>query len=248
MTRRKLVAGNWKMNSGPGSDDLRAIDEVANRATVDVALCPPATMIQQVHAIAPNVWIGGQDCHAAKSGAFTGWLSAEMVRNAGAAMVIVGHSERRAFAGETDGDVRGKAEAALRAGLLPIICVGESEQQRASGNHVATVLAQIDASLPAASDERVIVAYEPVWAIGTGRTATPDQAQQAHAFIRDQLTKLFSPEVSAKVRIQYGGSVKPNNAAELMSQADIDGALVGGASLDPRAFSDIVHAARAVHG
>ena len=242
MTRRKLVAGNWKMNSGPGSDDLRAIDEVANRATVDVALCPPATMIQQVHAIAPNVWIGGQDCHAAESGAFTGWLSAEMVRNAGAAMVIVGHSERRALAGETDGDVRGKAEAALRAGLLPIICVGESEQQRASGNHVATVLAQIDASVPAASDERVIVAYEPVWAIGTGKVATTGNIAEMHAAVRNRLRANHGAFGDA-IRILYGGSVKASNAGEIFAVEDVDGALVGGASLTATDFLPIVEAA-----
>ena len=242
MARRKLVAGNWKMNNGPDRDDLRAIDEAVGLAEIDVALCPPATLISQTHDAAPRLAIGGQDCHADEAGAFTGWLSAEMIRNAGAAMVIVGHSERRAYAGETDEDVRGKAEAAIRAGLIPIVCVGESEQQRESGSHLATVLAQVDASLPRESDERIVVAYEPVWAIGTGKVATTENIAEMHAAIRDRLRANHG--VAGKdIRILYGGSVKAANAAEIFAVEDVDGALVGGASLTAADFLPIVEAA-----
>ncbi len=241
--RRKLVAGNWKMNEPADMwAELKAIDEVAWTATVDVAVCPPAVHINWAHAVAPNVWMGAQDCHWQEAGAFTGWLSARMLRNAGASMVIVGHSERRAGACETDEQVRAKALAGLDAGLLPIICVGESEAERERGEHVARVVAQIDGSLPQASNENVIVAYEPVWAIGTGKTATPDDVAEMHAAIRTRLRANHGSHAE-QIRILYGGSVKPENAAELFAVPDVDGALVGGASLTARDFVPIIEAA-----
>lgn len=234
--RRKLVAGNWKMN-GRAADlvELHKINEVAYHATVDVAICPPATLISEAHAAAPSVWIAGQDCHAAVSGAYTGWLSAEMLRDVGASMVIVGHSERRTGARETNEDVRGKAQAGLDAGLLPIVCVGESEDDRSTGRHVDHVLSQLEGSLPSGFDERTIVAYEPIWAVGTGQIATPADVEEMHAAIRSV--------VGEQVRILYGGSVKGENAADLFATANVDGALVGGASLTAAQFIPIIEAA-----
>lgn len=246
MVRRKLVAGNWKMN---GLDcapaDVAAIDVAAAAApTIDTALCPPATLIAACRAAAPHVAVGGQDCHALESGAFTGWLSAAMLRAAGASMVIVGHSERRAFAGEKDADVRGKAVAALAAGLVPIICVGEIEAVRERGEHIATVLAQLDGSLPDDADSRVVIAYEPVWAIGTGKTASPDDVAEMHAAIRGRLVVRLGV-AGDQIRILYGGSVNAGNAAQLFAVPDVDGALVGGASLKAATFIPIIEAAAA---
>jgi triosephosphate isomerase (TIM) len=252
MARRMLVAGNWKMNDWPknedGSDngwtmaDARALNERARNNPVDVAICPPATLISDWSALAPALWIGGQDCHAERSGAFTGWLSAEMLRDAGASMVIVGHSERRAGANESDADVRGKAEQALAAGLLPIICVGEDAAMRGSGGHVAHVLAQLAGSLPSLVNDNIIIAYEPIWAIGTGKTATPDDVAEMHLAIRTKLCADHG-EAGNTVRILYGGSVNAGNAASLFAIPDVDGALVGGASLRADSFTAIVEAA-----
>jgi triosephosphate isomerase (TIM) len=251
MARRKLVAGNWKMNGlGFALADMKAIDDVADTAAVDVALCVPATMMNDCATAMPHVSIGGQDCHGEASGAYTGWLSVDMLRAAGASLVIVGHSERRHYAHETDADVRGKAAAAVAAGMLPIICVGENEAERAAGQHIIRVMAQIDGSVPPDSNHNVIIAYEPVWAIGTGKVATAGDVAEMHAAIRIRLVANHGDGVHAGngMRILYGGSVNGDNAAKLFAIADVDGALVGGASLSAAKFLPIVEAAIAAAG
>jgi triosephosphate isomerase (TIM) len=239
-TRRPLIAGNWKMNGLRASRQALA-DIVAGAADLsgklDVMVCPPATLVMLFAPAAGGVVaIGGQNCHAEPCGAFTGDISAEMLADAGASGVIVGHSERRARCFETDADVRGKAQAAWRAGLLAITCVGETGDDRASGRALAVVAGQLDGSIPdGATAANLVVAYEPVWAIGTGVTPTPADIAEVHGFIRDRLTARF-PTAGAGVRILYGGSVKASNAKQLMAVANVDGALVGGASLNPKEF------------
>jgi triosephosphate isomerase (TIM) len=239
-TRRPLIAGNWKMNGLRASlDALGGIVAGARPLCdkVDVMVCPPATLVMLFAPAAGGVVaIGGQNCHAAPCGAFTGDVSAEMLADAGAVAVIVGHSERRAMCHETDADVRGKAEAAWRAGLLAIVCVGETGDERAGGRTLAVIGGQLDGSIPeGAAADNLVVAYEPVWAIGTGLTPTPADVAEVHGFIRDRLAARFPAEAGA-MRILYGGSVKAANARELMAVANVDGALVGGASLDPKEF------------
>ncbi|HZG44712.1 MAG TPA: triose-phosphate isomerase [Allosphingosinicella sp.] len=245
--RRKLVAGNWKMNGSRAAlKELVPIAEAARGAAgVDVAICPPFTLIATaVTRGGGSIRIGAQDCHQAASGAHTGNVSAAMIREAGGRLVIVGHSERRADQHETDEQVRGKATAALSAGLDAVLCVGESEAQRASGDHLATVTRQLAASLP---EERgaaeLIIAYEPIWAIGTGRTATPADVAEMHAALRRSLAERLGEYAATNMRILYGGSVKAENAAELFALADVDGALVGGASLTAAQFVPIIEAA-----
>ena len=254
--RKKIIAANWKMNMLLGETEVfieKFLREVGEDRKVEVVIVPPFTALAKTNELlrdVQNVKLGAQNMHWEKPGAFTGEISSEMLRELLVNYVILGHSERRSLFGETDAIVNKKVLAAVNNALRPIVCIGETLAERDAGRVEEVLATQAKGSLAGLTPdqmEETVIAYEPVWAIGTGRTATPDQAQQAHAFIREQLSVLFSPEVAAKVRIQYGGSVKPNNATELMSQADIDGALVGGASLDPRAFSDIVHAARAVH-
>jgi triosephosphate isomerase len=243
--RRKLIVGNWKMNGSLAAlAELAAIAEAARAAGgVDVAVCPPFTLIAPALARGGGVPIGAQDCHPQASGAHTGCVSAAMLREAGARLVIVGHSERRADQGETDALVRAKAEAALASGLGAIVCVGESEAQRTAGEHVAVVTGQLAGSLPGgAGVGELIVAAEPIWAIGTGKVATPADVALMHGAIRETLLARFG-ERGGRVRILYGGSVKPDNAAELLGVADVDGALVGGASLTARGFVPIVEAA-----
>ncbi len=229
---RPLVAGNWKMNGLRSSvgELQKIIAGAKSLSEVELMVCPPATLIAQFAdaAAGSGVAIGGQDCHAQASGAFTGDISAEMLKDAGAAAVIVGHSERRHYHGETDAAVKAKAEAAQRAGLLPIICVGETREQREAGETLKTVSTQLDASLPDAGD--FAIAYEPVWAIGSGRTPQPKDVSEVHGLIRDRLRSRYG-EKADQVRILYGGSVTPANAAELLSVANVNGALVGGASL-----------------
>ena len=244
MTRRKLVAGNWKMNGSLAQ--LAELDAVAAAAHahpgVEVAICPPFTLIAAA-AGRGGVAIGGQDVHPAKSGAHIGCVSATMLGEAGATLCIVGHSERRTDQRETDADVCGKAEALLAAGLVAIICVGETEAERDAGRAEAVVEGQLDGSVPpGATAAQIVVAYEPVWAIGTGRTPTVEDVATMHAAIRARLGRLLGAEADA-VRILYGGSVKPSNAAELMAVANVDGALVGGASLTAADFVPIVEAA-----
>jgi triosephosphate isomerase len=245
MSRRKLAAGNWKMNGDRGSlGELRAIIAGAEGAPCDVAICPPATLIAAAAGVAAGsrVAIGGQDCAAAKSGAHTGDLAAEMLADAGATMVIVGHSERRTDHKETDADVRAKAGAAWRAKLVAILCIGETEAERRGGTTDAVLDRQIAGSVPdGATAANLVVAYEPVWAIGTGLTPSPDDIVAAHAHIRARLAGRFGNEAEA-IRILYGGSVKPANAREIMGLAGVDGALVGGASLKAADFLAIVAA------
>ncbi len=233
MGRRPLVAGNWKMNGLKSSAvELEKIVARANDfPNVDLMVCPPATLIAAFADLARGsaVVIGGQDCHPKASGAFTGDVSAEMLKDAGAAAVIVGHSERRQYHGETDAAVRAKAEAAARAGLLAIICVGETRAEREAGRALAVVGTQVDGSVPDRGGDFVI-AYEPVWAIGTGLTPTAGDIAEVHGGIRASLAARFGA-AGQGVRILYGGSVKPANAEELLAVTDVDGALVGGASL-----------------
>jgi triosephosphate isomerase (TIM) len=238
MARRPLVAGNWKMNGLKASaGELDKIVAGAQKlANVDVMVCPPATLIADFAAAArgSRVAIGGQDCHALPSGAFTGDISAEMLKDAGAVAVIVGHSERRHYHGETDEAVRDKALAARRAGILAIVCVGETRADRDAGKARAVVGAQLDGSLPNGAAD-FVVAYEPVWAIGSGVTPTAADVADMHGFIRACLCSRYG-DAGQGVRILYGGSVKPANAGELMAIADVDGALVGGASLKAEEF------------
>ncbi|MBI1185938.1 MAG: triose-phosphate isomerase [Alphaproteobacteria bacterium] len=240
MSRRALIAGNWKMYGLAAAlmelDALKAALAAAP-ATGDVAICPPATLLAQAawKLKGAPILLGGQDCHTAGEGAHTGDLSAAMLADAGASLVIVGHSERRRDHGETDALVRAKADAALRAGLTPIVCVGETIEQRRAGQAEATVGAQIAGSLPAEGE--LVVAYEPVWAIGTGLTASTDEIAAMHGFIRSTL----GPRAAA-TRILYGGSVKPQNAGEILALDEVDGALVGGASLKAADFSAIIRA------
>ena len=247
MTRRKLVAGNWKMH-GLSSDlgEVSVISIAAETLRADVALCLPATLIERAVRKAPGFAIGGQDVHQADKGAHTGCISAAMLLDAGARLVIVGHSERREAQGETDADIKAKAEAALAAGLDVILCVGESDSVREAGAAVATVSAQLDASLPASIDDasRFSVAYEPIWAIGTGKVPSIAEIGEMHVALRQRLVARFG-EPGSEVRILYGGSVKASNAAEIFGVADVDGALVGGASLKSADVLPIVEAAAA---
>lgn len=250
MNRRPLVAGNWKMNGGIASlAEIAAMGtayDIGLKALVELIVCPPATLIGLALDIATQggLGLGGQDCHAAASGAHTGDISAEMLKDAGASYVIVGHSERRSDHGETSAIVRVKAKAALRAGLAPIICVGETRAQREAGEALSVVGRQIEESIPAEAPETIVIAYEPVWAIGTGLTPTPEDVAQMHAFARERIEAQLGGGKSESVRILYGGSVKPGNARELMSVANVDGALVGGASLTAKDFMAIAIAYR----
>jgi len=238
--RRPLVAGNWKMNGlrSSAAEFTRIVEGAQKLTAVDLMICPPATLLVLLAAAAKgtSVLIGAQDCHAEPSGAFTGDLSAEMLRDAGASAVIVGHSERRSYHKETDADVRAKALAARRAGLCAIVCVGETRAEREGGRALAVVGMQIDGSVPdGATVENLVVAYEPVWAIGSGLTPTPTDVADMHAFIRQRLGSRLGEEGQG-IRILYGGSVKPSNAKELLHVANVDGALVGGASLKADEF------------
>ncbi len=239
--RRPLVAGNWKMNGlRAGAAELTKIVRGARElaARVDIMVCPPATLVAQFAEAAAGgpVRIGGQDCHAEPGGAFTGDLAAEMLKDAGASAVIVGHSERRSYHKETDADVRAKALAARRAGLIAIVCVGETRAEREAGRAPAVVEGQLAGSLPdGASADDLVVAYEPVWAIGSGLTPTPADVAEMHGLIRRHLAARFGA-AGEGMRILYGGSVKPSNAKELMHVAEVDGALVGGASLKAEEF------------
>ncbi|MEL6766622.1 MAG: triose-phosphate isomerase [Pseudomonadota bacterium] len=247
MTRRPLVAGNWKMNGLAAS--RAELDTLKGRVTgagVDILLCPPATLIAGFVEAASGsaVRIGGQDCHAAVSGAHTGDLAAEMLADAGATAVILGHSERRADHGEDDATVRAKVEAAWRAGLLAILCVGETEAERDAGETLAVVTRQLKGSLPdGGRAERLVVAYEPVWAIGTGRTPTTAEIAEVHDHLRATLGGLVGEADAAFTRLLYGGSVKPGNAAEIFALENVDGGLVGGASLKADDFLGIIEAA-----
>jgi triosephosphate isomerase len=240
MAARPLIAGNWKMNGLEGATaELLNIIEGAgdlNPAT-DLLVCPPATLIAGFAALAlgSRVAIGAQDCHAEAAGAFTGDLSAEMLKDAGASAVIVGHSERRSLHHETDAEIRAKALAARRAGLLAVVCVGETRTEREAGQTLAVVGGQLAGSLPDGAEALAIaIAYEPVWAIGSGLTPSVADVAQVHGFIRQELATRYG--AAQGIRILYGGSVKPANAAELLAVENVDGALVGGASLKAEEF------------
>ena len=243
----KLVAGNWKMNGlGASLGEAEALAKALQEQAVAcrVALCPPATLIDRMAQALKGgaVEIGGQDCHAAASGAYTGSVSAEMVRDAGAGLVILGHSERRAGFGETDADVAAKVEAALAAGLEPIICIGETLQEREAGQAVEVVSRQVAGSLPASlAGKAFAVAYEPVWAIGTGLTPTLEQIEEVHAAVRAAMVAKLG-DGGRVAPILYGGSVKPSNAREILAVAEVGGALVGGASLKAEDFLGIIRA------
>lgn len=242
---RKLAAGNWKMNGTPAAlAELTALVAAHPDPACEMLICPPATLIAQAAwaVRGSRLGLGGQDCHASASGAHTGDISAAMLKDAGAGYVILGHSERRADHGETDAQVQAKALAAQAAGLVPIVCVGETEAQRDAGQTLAVIGAQLDGSVPeGATAAGLVVAYEPVWAIGTGRTPTLPQIAEVHAFLRNRLAHRIGPE-AAGVRLLYGGSVKPSNAAEIFAVPHVDGALVGGASLKAADFGAIVAA------
>lgn len=244
--RRKLVAGNWKMNGLRTA--LAEVDSMIAGARglerVDLAICPPATLASQVGDMLRGspVALGGQDCHARANGAFTGDVSAEMWADLGARFVIVGHSERRQYHGETDANVAAKAAAVCRAGLIPIICVGESLAERDAGKTLAVIATQLAGSIPdEAGRADTVIAYEPVWAIGTGRTPTVAQVEEVHQAVGRALDARFGA-AGLQIRVLYGGSVKPDNAAELMAVAGVDGALVGGASLKAADFLAIARA------
>lgn len=245
---RPLVAGNWKMNgTSTALDELSRIGHGFMHgldAATDALVCVPATLLSRACERIKDtpVKVGGQDCHANESGAHTGDISAEMLRDAGAKTVIIGHSERRSDHGETNEDARKKTEAVWRAGLEVILCIGETHEQRIAGEALRVLSAQLAGSVPPSATSRsLVIAYEPVWAIGTGLTPTTRDVAQAHAHIRQELTELIGQEAS-KVRILYGGSVKPTNAKELLAVLNVDGALVGGASLKAADFLGIAEA------
>lgn len=250
MSRRCFVAGNWKMNCRrqSGVELAKAVAAGVSGEDCEVAVCPPALYVAEIAgAVAgTSVGVGGQNMSAEADGAFTGEVNASMLLDAGCKYVILGHSERRQMFGETSHSVAEKAIAALAAGLVPIVCVGETLEEREADKTEAVVEQQVRESLAGISPSdatTVVLAYEPVWAIGTGKTASPEQAEAVHAFIRKLLGEIFSASAADGIRIQYGGSVKPSNAAELLGQPNIDGALVGGASLKAEDFLQIVKAA-----
>jgi len=250
MIRKTIIAGNWKM--------YKTISEAIELATklkrglyeleesvIDIVICPPFTALSEVAEVIAdsNIRLGAQDAFWENEGAYTGEVSCRMLKDVGCSFVIVGHSERRQFFGETDETVNKKIKAALKEGLVPIMCIGETLEERERNETFKVLAHQLKEGLKGIDGNQMLkitIAYEPVWAIGTGRTATPQQAQEAHHFIRNEVKGVYGGEVADLVRIQYGGSVKPDNIAELIKQPDIDGALVGGASLKAEAFSEIV--------
>ena len=249
MTRRKLVAGNWKMNgSGASITELGALMRTSGEESAEILLCPPVTLLAAMAELSrgSNIKIGAQDCHANAKGAHTGDISAEMIADTGGSYVIVGHSERRADHGESDADVLAKASACLRAGLTAIVCVGETEAERDAGRAVEVVTGQLAGSVPeGANAENLVVAYEPVWAIGTGRVPVTGDIAEIHDALRAALIARFGEATGDAIRILYGGSVKAANAAEIFAVSNVDGGLVGGASLKAEDFGPIISAASA---
>jgi triosephosphate isomerase (TIM) len=249
--RTPLIAGNWKMNktASEGAELARAIAaSVGIESAVQVVICPPFTALASVSTAVEgtHLAIGAQNMHDKVNGAFTGEISAAMLRNLHVTHVILGHSERRSLFGEDDAFINHKVLAALEASLKPILCVGELLSEREAGTTQEVVRRQVEkglAGVPAGKSDQVIIAYEPVWAIGTGKTATPAMAQEVHAFIRQLLTKQFGAEAAGRIRILYGGSMKPDNADALLAEHDIDGGLIGGASLEAKSFVDLVRSA-----
>lgn len=250
-TGKYLIAGNWKMNKVTG-DSVQLAKEICQEAgsqtSVSVVVCPPFTSLSGVSEITKdtNIHLGAQNMCAEPSGAYTGEVSAEMLRDLLVNHVILGHSERREYYGETDEVVNRKVLAAIENNLKPIFCVGETLEQREAEQTLAIIQDQIKSGLANITSDKadsIVVAYEPVWAIGTGKTATPEMAQEVHAAIRKQLADLFGADVAGKIKILYGGSMKPENAEELLAQEDIDGGLIGGASLNAHSFGQIIEAA-----
>ena len=249
--RKPIVAGNWKMNKtrAEAAALLTGIKaEVAGVSAAEIVVCVPFTNLDVAGQAVKdtNIVLGAQNIHWAEKGAFTGEISAAMLKELGVTYVIIGHSERRQYFGETDETVNKRSKTALAAGLKPIACVGETLVEREAGQTTGVVERQVRtglAGLSGADWDKLVIAYEPVWAIGTGKTATTAQAQEVHAFIRKLLGELAGAEAAAKIRIQYGGSMKPDNAKDLMGQPDIDGGLIGGASLEAKPFADIVRSA-----
>lgn len=255
MMNNFLIAGNWKMNLGPDEarDLLTGLSERihAKEESVDIVVCPPYVTISEARSIlkGSDVSIGAQNLHHEESGAFTGEISASMITQAGCRYVICGHSERRDQFGESDDQVAKKVQAAQAAGLIAILCVGEQLEQRKRNDHEVVVKRQLQAVLSKLNEHdatRLVIAYEPVWAIGTGETATPSQAQEMHRFIRSILEETFAEDSASGIRILYGGSMKPANAQELLEQRDVDGGLIGGASLDASSFTEIVSIAQQI--
>jgi triosephosphate isomerase (TIM) len=252
-SRKKLIAGNWKMNKTPADGVALVRDlvtSIGKQSEVEVVVCPPFTGLESAGKAleGSEIKLGAQNMHFEASGAFTGEVSAPMLRAIFTTHVILGHSERRTFFGETDEIVNKKVLAALKNQLRPILCVGETLAEREAGSTLKVVQTQLERGLEGVSKDQVasvVIAYEPVWAIGTGKVATTEQAQEVHAFIRGLLTKSFTDSFAQKVRILYGGSMKPANAPELLAQKDIDGGLIGGASLEARSFVELVNAAAA---
>ncbi|MGM0546131.1 MAG: triose-phosphate isomerase [Bacteroidota bacterium] len=251
--RNFLIAGNWKMNCGPKDTStlLQGIKNKTNGApdNVDGLVCPPmislTTASVELHDI-PGVALGAQNVHFEDNGAFTGEVSTAMLNEVNCEYVILGHSERRQYFGETDKTVNAKVNKSVNDGLKPVICVGESLDQRKAGEHKLRVKKQVQAALIGIAEEdaaNVVIAYEPIWAIGTGETATPDQAQEMHKMIREVLAELYSEDNAESIRILYGGSMKPHNAEELLAQPDVDGGLIGGASLKADSFTEIMNIA-----
>ena len=246
--RRLIIAGNWKMNKTVEEAVSIAIGlkrKFYTFSEADIVICPPFTALSKVNEalVDSSIMLGGQDVYWEEEGAFTGEISPGMLKDAGCRYVIIGHSERRILFGESDEEVNNKLKVVLTYGMAPIMCIGERLEERDNGMTFEIIEKQLTRGLKNIAKEeitRLVIAYEPVWAIGTGRTATPQQAEEAHKFIREFIEKSFDKEVSSKVRILYGGSVKPENIANLIAQEDIDGSLVGGASLDVNSFSEIV--------
>jgi len=246
--RKLIIAGNWKLNN-TNRESIELVTllkrEISDIVNVDIVICPVSTALSDIRDVLSesNICLGAQNAHWEDSGAYTGEVSVPLLKDIGVQYVIVGHSERRQFFGETDEIVNKKIKAVLAHDLIPIACVGEVLEERESNKTFEVIEKQCAggfAGLTAEEMKKIIIAYEPVWAIGTGKTASPDQAQEVHKFIRTLLVKMYGDDVAQTVRIQYGGSVKPENSVDLMSQPDIDGALVGGASLKADTFSDIV--------
>jgi len=248
MARKVIIAGNWKMNKTASEaktlvEELKA--KVKDISSVDIVVCPPFTSIDAAvkAAAGSNIKVGAQNIHWAENGAFTGEISAQMLKEAGVEYAIIGHSERRQYFGETDETVNKRLKAALAAGLKPIVCIGELLDEREGGRTEKVLFTQLEGGLADITEAQmagIIIAYEPVWAIGTGKTATPEMAEETHCYIRQQLGDMFDQETAGKVRIQYGGSMKADNAASLVAQKNIDGGLIGGASLKADSFADLV--------
>jgi len=246
--RKKFIAGNWKMNTNIDEAKSLAksiVDTMGNTSDVDIAICPPYISLSAVSEIVKgsNVKLGAQDVHFEAKGAYTGKVSCSMLKSVGVTYVIIGHSEQRQYFHETNETVNKKTKAVLEAGLLPIVCVGETLDERKGGKMDSVIESQTNGAFAGISAEDALkctIAYEPVWAIGTGETATPQQANEAHIFIRKLLTKIYGTSTAEQIRIQYGGSMKPDNAKSLLQQSDVDGGLIGGASLKAADFAGIV--------